>query len=780
MTCAVITVLSGAALARQDETATLIYESFETPDAVSLWKTHVVTAQLSREHVTDGEYSLRVAYPKWVDNAEKWPAVFRNDAAGIIPADTIQRYSVLKFDVFVERTPELAGVSEIPLRLRIDDIHGAQYTTGASVPVGTPYTFSVPFDKSASFVKNGVRHINLFMSQPQHGAILYFDNIRLESAPLEIIDFNIARDPFILGHVLISGTFSSTARYRIEIRDSQRKLIRIARGSQRWVQWEWDGHDSDGAQVPDGDYTLSIVARGPFGEPGWDVRRELGVVPVRSEKAPAYLWWPLHSTEEVTLTSRPDERQLTRRNVELKLARNEYEAAQVAVRPRPGFDLKDMHVTVENLRNTASGEAFPEQAITIYQVGHVQTHLPPPPYDHDFIGWHPDPLIPADTFDVASGDTQGIWIQLKTPVTIQPGLYEGTIAITPSNAPATRIPFAVTVWDFALPEVSHCRTLFDVRGSAGPYPDKDPAEVLKTTQEFVFQHRINPWRIYNTTPPPVELLDEYIPRGMNAVNLIYIQNQQFTPEAAAAVKTKIDPTVQYMREKGWIDRAVVYGFDETRSWGDLKAWADWFQANYPDVPFGTTSYDETYGVRTDIENIDFWTPLTPQYNRGAADARRADGKEIWWYTCIVPHHPYANWFIEYPLIEARLLWWMTYQSAADGYLYYAIDRWPVNNKPLEGAPRTDWDPASFNSANGDGCLMYGGPDGPMTGMRFEAVRDGLEEYEYFWLLEQATGSREAGEEIAGRLIKSLTNYSRDSEDFYRVREELARAIIRAR
>jgi len=478
--------------------------------------------------------------------------------------------------------------------------------------------------------------------------------------------------------------------------------------------------------------------------------------------------------------SRPATGELAPREVRLELARNEYEAAQIAIRGRPGLDLKQVRVSVGGLRHRDSQAEFASDGITIYQVAHVKTHEPPPPYDHDFLGWHPDPLIETETFDIAAGDTQGVWIQLHTPADLEPGEYHGTVLIEPANAVAAEIPFRVTVWDFALPDISHCRTLFDMRSPLRIYPDRDPDEMMRRYQEFVFEHRINPWRIYNADPPSIEFLETFMPRGMNAVNLLYIREGECTEEKQAEIRGKLDPVVAFLRDKGWTDRSCIYAFDETRSWEHLKAWADWVQATYPGIDFGTTSRDATYGVETAIDNVDFWTPLTPHYHREHADARREQGYEVWWYICIGPHHPYANWFIEYPLIEARLLWWMTYQYNADGFLYYAINRWPVNDKPLERVPRTDWDPASYKSANGDGCLFYGGPEGPITGMRFETVRDGLEEYEYLWLLQQRLGERQTGEEICGRLIRSLTDYSRDSEGFFQMRRQLAQAILAAR
>jgi len=69
--------------------------------------------------------------------------------------------------------------------------------------------------------------------------------------------------------------------------------------------------------------------------------------------------------------------------------------------------------------------------------------------------------------------------------------------------------------------------------------------------------------------------------------------------------------------------------------------------------------------------VDIWVPLTPSYDLPEAEALRREGKQMWWYICLVPVHPYANWFIEYPAIESRLLMGaMSHKYRVDGFLYY--------------------------------------------------------------------------------------------------------------
>jgi hypothetical protein len=69
-------------------------------------------------------------------------------------------------------------------------------------------------------------------------------------------------------------------------------------------------------------------------------------------------------------------------------------------------------------------------------------------------------------------------------------------------------------------------------------------------------------------------------------------------------------------------------------------------------------------------------------------------------------------------------------------------------------------------AHGDGLLIYPGPDSqPLSSLRLEAIRDGLEDYEYLYLLgQQATTNAAAAtllNEATQELVTGVTSYSRD-------------------
>lgn len=150
--------------------------------------------------------------------------------------------------------------------------------------------------------------------------------------------------------------------------------------------------------------------------------------------------------------------------------------------------------------------------------------------------------------------------------------------------------------------------------------------------------------------------------------------------------------------------------------------------------------------------LDVWVLQYEEYNATTAAPWIAAGKQQFWYHCIEPSsEAYLNTFIERHLIQDRELFWLGALSnlmngAPSGWLYYAVDLWnPELGFPrkvmqtISGTPFTNFNPGNYVwapvyddiFANGDGQYVYPGPLGPISTIRLEAIRDGLEDWELF-------------------------------------------------
>jgi len=98
--------------------------------------------------------------------------------------------------------------------------------------------------------------------------------------------------------------------------------------------------------------------------------------------------------------------------------------------------------------------------------------------------------------------------------------------------------------------------------------------------------------------------------------------------------------------------------------------------------------------------------------------------------------------------------------------------------------------------NGDGRFLYPANmdvngdktpyvKGPVNSIRWEMLREGLEDYEYFALLSKLTQNKGTHWEkdllqVPETIIKSQTEFTKDPQAMYKHRRELAEAIERMR
>ncbi len=166
--------------------------------------------------------------------------------------------------------------------------------------------------------------------------------------------------------------------------------------------------------------------------------------------------------------------------------------------------------------------------------------------------------------------------------------------------------------------------------------------------------------------------------------------------------------------------------------------------------------------------VDIWVPHSDCFDREFLDTRRRAGDEIWDYVCISAQKPYANiWGIDYPGTDHRIVFWQCFAENMTGFLYWQTTYWKEN--PWEN-------PLTYPGGNGDGSMFYPrkelaeGRYGPINSIRWELCRDGIEDFDYFRLLEQLVqrceklGKRKLARE--GRklldlspLTKSFTEYT---------------------
>lgn len=269
------------------------------------------------------------------------------------------------------------------------------------------------------------------------------------------------------------------------------------------------------------------------------------------------------------------------------------------------------------------------------------------------------------------------------------------------------------------------------------------------------------------------------------------------PEYTAAFDAYCRGLEQHLADKGWLDQAYVYWFDEP----DRK--------DFPFVMKGMRRLKQhaprlwrLLTKEVDAELLggpNLWCPLTPLYREDSGEARRKLGERFWWYICCGPKAPYCTEFIDHPGTEQRVWLWQTWQRGVQGILIWQTNYWTSPTAYPQGRQDPYTDPMSWVSGyhtptgarigwgNGDGRFLYPGLnklDGPVESLRWELLRDGVEDYEYLTLLADAVAKLPADRRgmyadlltVPRELTTDMTTFTRDPGVIERRREAVARAL----
>lgn len=471
---------------------------------------------------------------------------------------------------------------------------------------------------------------------------------------------------------------------------------------------------------------------------------------------------------------------------EVAAARNEYESLQVVIEA-PWRPVRVKAIGFSDLKGPG-GALIPAGAFQWDRVDYIQTTTKPPYPAPRGLGWYPDPLLPAGAFTVDTHSRVPVWVTLKTPRDCPAGIYHGTITVIPDGLKPTAVAVTLTVWDFTLGDQTHLRTLTwlgegtlrEVYGTdESPAGRQRQAEICRNYEDFLLQHRLGPGgECANAVSRGADgqydfskvdaRLERLIGGGMNAFimgtapNLERQKQAAYTPEFTRQFTGMLQAYGDHLRARGWLDRAYVYVYDEAprAAWPEVQKIDLAIKAAAPGLRI-LQCLNQPEGVKALTGFADVFDVYVAQYQKAGVAASQKKGAEVWLAICCYPQeHP--NFFIEYPLLDVRVTPWVCWKYQANGFEYWSPNAWGANGKrKSETWPRSPWTANAFGKYNGDGYLVYPGEEGkPYSSIRFEALRDGFEDYEYLWtlgdLVKKAEAAQRAGPAMEeGRSLLTL-------------------------
>ncbi len=460
-------------------------------------------------------------------------------------------------------------------------------------------------------------------------------------------------------------------------------------------------------------------------------------------------------------------------DISISAAKNERESFQIAILPF-GENLKDVQVEIGPFEGPAGARISPDEFQTSL-VDYVKIDWDSD-YETDRRGWWPDPLIPlSGPFQVSGGlSCQPLWVTVHVPSTVPAGKYRGTISIRPSNAEPASVAVNLRVWDFEIPMQGHLKThTWDSAETFAQFYNlkEYPMDWYLRICDLLLKNRLNPGfaGVNYTKPEPgpdgnynfetsARVLQYCLERGLTRYSILQMRKGKYSAEEGERVYTFIKAYADFLRKKGWLDRALVELWDEPllQEWPDVKARAERIRQLAPDLKvqlFANLS-EGPYAFWTEDARkfgsdrlIDIWAPIPPI----EAPDLQARGGEIWTYFCTLARGVAPNFYIDRPAVYQRTIGWHSWMYHVDGFEHWSVNSFERNirpGKPLpEKWPNVPWDARSIGAFSGEGQLVYPGPNGqPWPSLRLEIFRDSMEDYEYLYRLRELLNS--SGEKIA--------------------------------
>ena len=556
------------------------------------------------------------------------------------------------------------------------------------------------------------------------------------------------------------------------------------------------------------------------------------------------------------------------KGLHLALARNEREAVQLVVSPQT--PLHGVTLSASALRGP-EGALLSAAHVDLLRVGYVDIEVPTD-YSSARAPW-PDPLLPITGPLMLDADTNHpFWVRVHAPKGTPAGEYRGEVVLR-AKAYTARVPLQVTVFDFALPDELTCRTAFGFNTRTlfqyhRPATEAQQRELVAKYFQNMAEHHASPY-----FPAPFSKFEvDWMKRspeecaGFSKGDTELLTEYALTPrfdwtawdrEVEHAFETyhfnciriripgmrgglfdgPRKPSLQgfeagtrgywlafsqycrkleeHLREKCWLDDAIVYWFDEPtpHEHASVRIGSDNLKKAAPGLNRFITNNVFSEKLAEQLEGgPNIYCMIPKVYDPRFAAKRRRQGDEFWWYLCTGPKAPHPGLFIDHPGTALRVVFWQMWKHDITGFLVWRTNLW-TSHIVYPDEPQNPYeDPMTWRSSNelepgqrwpygnGDGRFVYPPPaaadaqpgapvlDGPVDSMRWEMIRDGLEDYEYHVLLQRLL--HEKGAELPAQerariqrllfvpadVTTGLPGYTKDPAPMEAHRAALAEAI----
>jgi hypothetical protein len=411
----------------------------------------------------------------------------------------------------------------------------------------------------------------------------------------------------------------------------------------------------------------------------------------------------------------------------------------------------------------------------------------------------PDPLIPRQTFELKQGLIQPIWLTIRIPRSTPAGLYRGHISVSPPAPGELKVPLEIEVSGFDLPEtlvfpsgvtlLTHAISSYYL--GRDDYENCLPPEFYKKFIKLYTDYKLTPklkgatltketWdkrdHTNNLFFPYLKnvqdkegnwkfdftVFDELISymRDLGAPSLCIGYVPSFPPEQGVSPKFKkllkdyIPAVSEHLRPQGRLQDAFLHGQDEAGEamLGQVQEVGQLLREKGQGIPLLLT-VDVTKPFIDKLKKFNpIWCPSPGKVRFNTMyDPRKYIGDDRCWF-----YYSYGIELLFTPALDNRRLFWYARQFRLDGLIAWGGSIWRPNQAPgWTDGPVVNKSMAELmwrDSLNwpdhggvfwqgwfrdGDSHLVYpaGWNEEPYASIRLANLRDGIQDWEYFYVLE---------------------------------------------
>ena len=457
-------------------------------------------------------------------------------------------------------------------------------------------------------------------------------------------------------------------------------------------------------------------------------------------------------------------------------------------------------------------------------------------HDCDSYGMVPDAIPPLSAhgpFDLSAGKTQAFLVKITTEADSAAGWYSSDLSILDGEGrEVKKTKIFVNVWDFALSEETACDTSIGLAmgylSNSCASDGLDAQTRYKNYYDYLLENRVCamylPYELHEAGV--TEYLDnprvtsfqlqsdkggtkiDYAQRARLLMQLFgkeeyahRFEKAYYFAGALNAYKNVLDPLrpdqLETLKSAYDTEMAPFSKVQPSYSSIPVSFLSTYFadidytledgtvidQIDYYDdfvsllcsKPFAYTENWELATPGAKVMQPDKWTAVYGSFKDRMAEYKAKDGNKLWWFISWDVEAPYINYYMQTEGVSQRLLFWQQYDCGVEGFLYNFANFWigdcadPYSNNITDG---------SYPNAHGESILIYPGATygltTPVGSLRLEAMRDGIEDYQLFTMLDSYKAGASAA--LIHKMTTGVCTYSADDGEYYETRKALGAAV----